>query len=245
MSEPITSIDLSNKGLTELPKEILDYKETLEILDISNNNFTDLNSVAIILSQFQKLTNLNIDLENENDASLILQSLKYLKVLNGQATDEEEEDNNNNENNINEENDEPLRQSELNQNAQSDNENENKNNENQIEIPEVKNASLQSEINNFNEIVSNIKTFYEKQPDEVNKFSENFQDFLKSKIDYINEMINNSTPKYLYALNVYQSKIDIYSFLNQKIHSILKELTTLNKFNNSNLILDSLEKIEI
>jgi len=244
MSEPITSIDLSNKGLTELPKEILDYKETLEILDISNNNFTDLNSVAIILSQFQKLTNLNIDLENENDASLILQSLKYLKVLNGQATDEEEEDNNNNENNINEENDEPLRQSELNQNAQSDNENENKNNENQIEIPEVKNASLQSEINNFNEIVSNIKTFYEKQPDEVNKFSENFQDFLKSKIDYINEMINNSTPKYLYALNVYQSKIDIYSFLNQKIHSILKELTTLNKFNNSNLILDSLEKIE-
>ena len=244
MSEPITSIDLSNKGLTELPKEILDYKETLEILDISNNNFTDLNSVAIILSQFQKLTNLNIDLENENDASLILQSLKYLKVLNGQATDEEEEDNNNNENNINEENDEPLRQSELNQNAQSDNENENKNNENQIEIPEVKNASLQSEINNFNEIVSNIKTFYEKQPDEVNKFSENFQDFLKSKIDYINEMINNSTPKYLYALNVYQSKIDIYSFLNQKIHSILKELITLNKFNNSNLILDSLEKIE-
>ena len=143
MSELITSIDLSNKGLTELPKELLDYKETLEILDISNNNFTDLNSVAEILSQFEKLTNLNIDLENEEDASLILQSLKYLKVLNGQATDEEEEENNNNENNnnenninenninennINEENDEPLRQSELNQNAQSDNENENKNN---------------------------------------------------------------------------------------------------------------------
>ena len=196
MSEPITSIDLSNKGLTELPKEILDYKETLEILDISNHNFTDLNSVAEILSQFEKLTNLNIDLENEEDASLILQSLKYLKVLNGQATDEEEEENNNNENNnnenninennnnenninennINEENDEPLRQSELNQNAQSDNENENKNNENQIEIPEVQDASLQSEINNFNEIVSNIKKYYENQPDEVNKFSDYFQD---------------------------------------------------------------------
>ena len=259
MSEPITSIDLSNKGLTELPKEILDYKETLEILDISNNNFTDLNSVAEILSQFEKLTNLNIDLENEEDASLILQSLKYLKVLNGQATDEEEEENNNNENNnnennnnenninennINEENDEPLRQSELNQNAQSDNENENKNNENQIEIPEVQDASLQSEINNFNEIVSNIKKYYENQPDEVNKFSDYFQDILKVKIDYINDMINKSTPKYLYALNVYQSKLDIYSFLNQKVHSILKELSTLNKFNNSNLILDSLEKIE-
>ena len=254
MSELITSIDLSNKGLTELPKELLDYKETLEILDISNNNFTDLNSVAEILSQFEKLTNLNIDLENENDASLILQSLKYLKVLNGQATDEEEEENNNNENNnnenninennINEENDEPLRQSELNQNAQSDNENENKNNENQIEIPEVQDASLQSEINNFNEIVSNIKKYYENQPDEVNEFSDYFQDILKVKIDYINDMINKSTPKYLYALNVYQSKLDIYSFLNQKVHSILKELSTLNKFNNSNLILDSLEKIE-
>ena len=94
MSEPITSIDLSNKGLTELPKELLDYKETLEFLDISNNNFTDLNSVAELLSQFEKLTNLNIDLENEEDASLILQSLKYLKVLNGQTTDEDEEEEN-------------------------------------------------------------------------------------------------------------------------------------------------------
>ena len=153
-------------------------------------------------------------------------------------------ENNINENNINEENDEPLRQSELNQNVQSDNENENKNNENQIEIPEVQDASLQSEINNFNEIVSNIKKFYEKQPDEVNKFSDYFQDILKSKIDYINDMINKSTPKYLYALNVYQSKLDIYSFLNQKVQSILKELSTLNKFNNSNLIIDSLVKIE-
>ena len=113
-----------------------------------------------------------------------------------------------------------------------------------MEIPEVQNASLQSEINNFNVIVSNIKKFYEKKPDEVNKFSEEFQDFLKNKIDYINQMINTNTAKYLYALNVYQSKLDIYSFLNQKIISMLKELSSLNKFNNSDLILESLEKIE-
>ena len=254
MSEQITSIDLSNKGLTEIPEELLEHKDSLEILDISNNNFTDLKPIAEFLSQFPKLTNLNIDLESEEDALLILKSIQNLKFLNQQATDEEDEvDNNNNNNNINdnnndiinEETDEPLRQSELNENNEIYNNNINdKFNENQMEIPEVQNASLQSEINNFNVIVSNIKKFYEKKPDEVNKFSEEFQDFLKNKIDYINQMINTNTAKYLYALNVYQSKLDIYSFLNQKIISMLKELSSLNKFNNSDLILESLEKIE-
>ena len=252
MSEQMTSIDLSNKGLTEIPEELLEHKDSLEILDISNNNFTDLKPIAEFLSQFPKLTNLNIDLESEEDALLILKSIQNLKFLNQQATDEEDEvDNNNNninDNNndiINEETDEPLRQSELNENNENYNNNINdKFNENQMEIPEVQNASLQSEINNFNVIVSNIKKFYEKKPDEVNKFSEEFQDFLKNKIDYINQMINTNTAKYLYALNVYQSKLDIYSFLNQKIISMLKELSSLNKFNNSDLILESLEKIE-
>ena len=252
MSEQITSIDLSNKGLTEIPEELLEHKDSLEILDISNNNFTDLKPIAEFLSQFPKLTNLNIDLESEEDALLILKSIQNLKFLNQQATDEEDEvDNNNNninDNNndiINEETDEPLRQSELNENNENYNNNINdKFNENQMEIPEVQNASLQSEINNFNVIVSNIKKKKKKKPDEVNKFSEEFQDFLKNKIDYINQMINTNTAKYLYALNVYQSKLDIYSFLNQKIISMLKELSSLNKFNNSDLILESLEKIE-
>ena len=256
MSETITSIDLSNKGLTEIPEELLEHKDTLEILDISNNNFTDLKPIAEFLSQFPKLINLNIDLESEEDALLILKSIQNLKILNQQATDEENEDENNNENNngndinnknelIKEENDKPLRQSELNENNENENNKLNeKLDDNQMEIPEVQNASLQSEINNFNDIVSNIKKVYENKPDEVNKFSEEFQDFLKNKIDYINQMVNTNTAKYLYSLNVYQSKLDIYSFLNQKINSILKELSSSNNFNNSNLIIDSLEKIE-
>ena len=259
MSETITSIDLSNKGLTEIPEELLEHKDTLEILDISNNNFTDLKPIAEFLSQFPKLINLNIDLESEEDALLILKSIQNLKILNQQATDEENEDENNNDNNnnnngndinnknelIKEENDKPLRQSELNENNENENNKLNeKLDDNQMEIPEVQNASLQSEINNFNDIVSNIKKVYENKPDEVNKFSEEFQDFLKNKIDYINQMVNTNTAKYLYSLNVYQSKLDIYSFLNQKINSILKELSSSNNFNNSNLIIDSLEKIE-
>ena len=259
MSETITSIDLSNKGLTEIPEELLEHKDTLEILDISNNNFTDLKPIAEFLSQFPKLINLNIDLESEEDALLILKSIQNLKILNQQATDEENEDENNNDNNnnnngndinnknelIKEENDKPLRQSELNENNENENNKLNeKLDDNQMEIPEVQNASLQSEINNFNDIVSNIKKVYENKPDEVNKFSDEFQDFLKNKIDYINQMVNTNTAKYLYSLNVYQSKLDIYSFLNQKINSILKELSSSNNFNNSNLIIDSLEKIE-
>ena len=127
----------------------------------------------------------------------------------------------------------------------TDNINENEiQNDSYLDIPEVKEASLQSEISNFNEIFTNIKQYYSKSPDKLNKFCEEFQNFLKNKIDYINNMINLNISNLLYSLNVYQSKIEIYSFLNKKINSILKEITNVNKFNNSGILLVSLDKIE-
>ena len=229
MSYPLSSVDISNQGLTELPKEIINQRKNIEFLDISNNNFQDLKKIAQILSQFPKLTNLNIDIENEDDAILILKTLKNLQILNGVSTNEEEEEenneNNNNNNNINDNNNNEIDEEDLN-------------------IPEVKEASLQSEISNFNEIITNIKKYYNKNQEEINKFCEEFQNFLKSKIDIINNMINSNISNLLYSINVYHSKIEIYSFLNKKINSILKEITNINKFNNCGILLFSLEKIE-
>ena len=131
----------------------------------------------------------------------------------------------------------------MNYNNIDNNENEIQN-DSYLDIPEVKEASLQSEITNFNEIFTNIKQYYTKSPDKLNKFCEEFQNFLKNKIDFINNMINLNISNLLYSLNVYHSKIEIYSFLNKKINSILKEITNVNKFNNSGILLVSLDKIE-
>ena len=147
--------------------------------------------------------------------------------------------------NINDENEDDKNINNINyNNIDNINENEIQNDDSYLDIPEVKEASLQSEISNFNEIFTNIKQYYSKYPDKLNKFCEEFQSFLKNKIDFINNMINLNISNLLYSLNVYHSKLEIYSFLNRKINSLLKEITNVTKFNNSGILLASLDKIE-
>ena len=147
--------------------------------------------------------------------------------------------------NINDENEDDKNINNINyNNIDKINENEIQNDDSYLDIPEVKEASLQSEISNFNEIFTNIKQYYSKYPDKLNKFCEEFQSFLKNKIDFINNMINLNISNLLYSLNVYHSKLEIYSFLNRKINSLLKEITNVTKFNNSGILLASLDKIE-
>ena len=147
--------------------------------------------------------------------------------------------------NINDENEDDKNINNINyNNIDNINENEIQNDDSYLDIPEVKGASLQSEISNFNEIFTNIKQYYSKYPDKLNKFCEEFQSFLKNKIDFINNMINLNISNLLYSLNVYHSKLEIYSFLNRKINSLLKEITNVTKFNNSGILLASLDKIE-
>ena len=147
--------------------------------------------------------------------------------------------------NINDENENDKNINNINyNNIDNINENEIQNDDSYLDIPEVKEASLQSEISNFNEIFTNIKQYYSKYPDKLNKFCEEFQSFLKNKIDFINNMINLNISNLLYSLNVYHSKLEIYSFLNRKINSLLKEITNVTKFNNSGILLASLDKIE-
>ena len=147
--------------------------------------------------------------------------------------------------NINDENEDDKNINNINyNNIDNINENEIQNDDSYLDIPEVKEASLQSEISNFNEIFTNIKQYYSKYTDKLNKFCEEFQSFLKNKIDFINNMINLNISNLLYSLNVYHSKLEIYSFLNRKINSLLKEITNVTKFNNSGILLASLDKIE-
>ena len=163
------------------------------------------------------------------EKKVISNTSKNVNIINSHTNDENEDEKNIDNMNYN----------------NTDNINENEiQNDSYLDIPEVKEASLQSEISNFNEIFTNIKQYYSKYPDKLNKFCEEFQSFLKNKIDFINNMINLNISNLLYSLNVYHSKLEIYSFLNRKINSLLKEITNVTKFNNSGILLASLDKIE-
>jgi len=77
----ITKIDLSNKGLTEFPIEILKYKNLVE-LDLSNNG---LKSIPVELSELKNLKYLNLSLNqglNQVDLKVVLNNAKFnLTVL--------------------------------------------------------------------------------------------------------------------------------------------------------------------
>ena len=260
-SEDIRELDYSNKSLSNFPQEILKYKNTLESLDLTNNDFVNYEEVVGYLSNFINLKNLNIDIQTQEQASLILDNIPSLIILNGQKTKEDDDEEKNNDQQLNNE-EQNFEEEEFNQpiinnnntdnfnnNMQNMNDNYNINNNNnqnyqteELNIPEVENASLENEINNFNIIVTNIKTFYGKNTNKIKLFCDDFQKFLKKQIDNLNKQVNENVSNYLYALNVYHSKLQIYSFLNKKVIDLLKTIRVGDKFNN--ILIDSLSKID-
>jgi hypothetical protein len=260
-SEDIRELDYSNRSLSNFPQEILKYKNTLESLDLTNNDFVNYEEVVGYLSNFINLKNLNIDIQTQEQASLILDNIPSLIILNGQKTKEDDDEEKNNEQQLNNE-EQNFEEEEFNQpiinnnnndnnynNMQNMNDNYNINNNNnqnyqteELNIPEVENASLENEINNFNIIVTNIKSFYGKNTNKIKLFCDDFQKFLKKQIDNLNKQVNENVSNYLYALNVYHSKLQIYSFLNKKVIDLLKTIRVGDKFNN--ILIDSLSKID-
>ena len=160
-SEDIRELDYSNKSLSNFPQEILKYKNTLESLDLTNNDFVNYEEVVGYLSNFINLKNLNIDIQTQEQASLILDNIPSLIILNGQKTKEDDDEEKNNEQQLNNE-EQNFEEEEFNQpiinnnntdnfnnNMQNMNDNYNINNNNnqnyqteELNIPEVENASL-------------------------------------------------------------------------------------------------------
>ena len=100
------SLNLRKAKLKYIPKEVLDKKDSLEILDISGNNFTDFYSVLKDLKKLKKLKRLKINIFTQKQAKDIIDSLPNLEYLNDELVNEEISENeknisNNKDDNIN------------------------------------------------------------------------------------------------------------------------------------------------
>ena len=83
------SLNLRKAKLKYIPKEVLDKKDSLEILDISGNNFTDFYSVLKDLKKLKKLKRLKINIFTQKQAKDIIDSLPNLEYLNDELVNEE------------------------------------------------------------------------------------------------------------------------------------------------------------
>jgi hypothetical protein len=81
----ISKIDLNNCNLNELPNELSNFKY-LSSLDIRDNNFQNFEKLIQDLSKFQNLTDLNIDLDDQNQVLSVLSNIPRLIMLNGKPT---------------------------------------------------------------------------------------------------------------------------------------------------------------
>ena len=145
------------------------------------------------------------DIEKENDENNI-----------NQDNIENNENNENNDNNYNNNNNENNENNEINEN---ENEEENMN---IIDLndEEIKNISLQDEIQNFNDIYKKISLKF-KSIQQNNNFKDEFQALIKNEINKINANYDNNIPNYIYSTNVIESQLSIYSFFTEKFLEFL------------------------
>ena len=81
----ITELDISNCNLTTFPKILFNLKK-ISIMDIRNNNFEDFESLVNDLTNFTELSDLKIDLKDQNQVLLILDKIQSLILLNEKST---------------------------------------------------------------------------------------------------------------------------------------------------------------
>ena len=80
-----TDIDLSNCNLDTFPKILFNFRK-LSTLDIVNNKFSNFESLVQSLTKFTNLTDLKLDLVDQNQVLMILSQLPKLIFLNGKNT---------------------------------------------------------------------------------------------------------------------------------------------------------------
>ena len=214
-----TEIDINNCNLEQFPKILLNFKK-LTTFDLRNNNFTDFESLSEDLSNYNNLTDLKIDLIDQNQVLMILSQIPKLIFLNGKSTKEavaivdlEEKDiedislqneleiYNDIINKLNE------KEEKIKQNLKSENDNDNNNNDNK-----------------------NDSTIY--------LFSTEFQNKLSEEAEKIKNNLNNNLPNYIYANYVIKSQFELKKMLSQKFLSFL----SVEDKNIGNLIFDSVFK---
>ena len=107
----------------------------------------------------------------------------------------------------------------LNGKSTSDDEDDNKN---QIDLndTETDKSSLKSEIPNFNSVTNRITQILIQRKEKTEDFYTEFQGILEKQINLMNNL-DNKLPNYVYATYVQQAKVEIYSYLQNKILNMI------------------------
>ena len=200
----ITEIDINNCNLEIFPKMLLNFKK-LTNFDIRNNNFLDFESLAEDLSTYNNLTDLKIDLTDQNQVLLILSQIPKLIFLNGKSTKEAVT--------IVDLDEKEIQDISLQNEVETFNEIINKLNERE--------EQLNSRKNNDNNNTTNIPNINNEST--ITIFSNEFQNKLYEEAEKIKNNINNNLPNYMYANYVIKSQLILKKSLAFKYLSFLEK----------------------
>ena len=197
-----TELDINNCNLEVFPKILLNFKK-LTSFDLRNNNFIDFESLAEDLSTYNNLTDLKVDLTDQNQVLLILSQIPKLIFLNGKSTKEavtivdlEEKD---------------IQDISL---------------QNEVEIFN----DIINKLNDREEQLNNKKNEQENNKDKIQNtnsessvsiFSTEFQNKLYEEAENIKNNLNNNLPNYMYANYVIKSQLILKKMLSNKYLSFL------------------------
>ena len=196
----ITELDINNCNLEIFPKVLLNFKKLISF-DLRNNNFIDFESLSEDLSTYNNLTDLKVDLSDQNQVLLILSQIPKLIFLNGKSTKEavtivdlEEKD---------------IQDISLQNEVETFNDIINKLNEREEQL-NIKNNKDNNNDNSNNESSISI-------------FSNDFQNKLYEEAENIKNNLNNNLPNYMYANYVLKSQLILKKMLSDKFLSFLNK----------------------
>ena len=202
----VNTLILSGEGLHELPEEIFNYEKTLINLDISGNNFLDLESVINSLKIFKKLKTLKINIFTPEEAKLVIENLPNLEYLNDELINEDDQSNSSKEN--------------IKEYDNEDDEEEEEEEEAIINISIVKLVDKE-----FENVFKKLKDFYSLNPQKEKDFQELVDKFNeKSEKNKIN--INDKNE--MNQKELFKKKYELFSFLKDNLIKIKNEALNEN-----------------
>ena len=211
----MSSINLSSKNLTDSQAIFSSFIDPSKItsIDLSNNNISKIPPDLSHLTNLKSINLLNNPLENYELIGRALSTLPKLTELKLDLTSQEHA---------------YLILSQLPNllflNGKSTLDDEDDQN-NQIDLNDLNDtendkSSLKSEIPNFNSVTNRITQILTQRNEKTEEFYAEFQGILEKEINLMNNL-DNSLPNYVYTAYIQQAKIEIYSYLQNKILNMI------------------------
>ena len=209
----MSSVNLSSKNITDSENIFSSFIEPSKILslDLSNNKITKLPSNLSYLTNLKYLSLLNNPLEDYQSIGKSLSTLPKLVELKLDLTTQENA---------------YLILSQLPNllflNGKSTSDDDEDDNKNQVDLndTETDKSSLKSEIPNFNSVTNRITQILIQRKEKTEEFYTEFQGILEKQINLMNNL-DNKLPNYVYVAYVQQAKVEIYSYLQNKILNMI------------------------